>query len=128
QYFTESERADEGISGDNADPAGDSVPNLLKYALGLDPLEPARDALPSPDLRTVPGQGDARFLTLSFSHPSDVTDVSYVVQLSGDLSDWSETAVLAEDNESEGVTTRTYRDVSPYDASIRRFIRLRIAR
>src|SRR5690606_27715704 len=38
------------ITGDDAaegaDPAGDGVPNLLKYALGLDPLTVSRDALP----------------------------------------------------------------------------------
>lgn len=45
-HFTEAELVDETISGPHADPAGDGVPNLAKYALGLLPFEPSRDAMP----------------------------------------------------------------------------------
>lgn len=51
-YFTDpGEAADPGISGPDADPNGDGVPNLLSYLLGIDPVarsSPAFEALAGP--------------------------------------------------------------------------------
>ena len=38
QYFGTTANA--GNAADNANPSGDGIPNLLKYALGLDPRVP----------------------------------------------------------------------------------------
>jgi len=40
EFFTPTEIADPAISDPEAAPAGDDVPNILKFALGLDPTEP----------------------------------------------------------------------------------------
>jgi len=37
EHFTEEELDDPNISGPDADPDGDGIPNLLEYAMGLDP-------------------------------------------------------------------------------------------
>lgn len=44
--FTPEEQADEAISGPNADPDADGVPNKAELAFGGDPREPGRDILP----------------------------------------------------------------------------------
>jgi len=37
EHFNESELLDPGISGPDADPDGDGIPNLMEYAMGLNP-------------------------------------------------------------------------------------------
>ncbi len=37
--FSEAERNNPAISGDNKDPDGDGIPNLMEYGMGLDPLQ-----------------------------------------------------------------------------------------
>lgn len=127
-HFTEEEQQNPDISGEHADPNGDNVPNLMKYALGLDPHEVVASILPLPVLRTVREGGADVFLTVTFSHPSDVSDVVYQVQLSNDLIDWSTLAILVSEEKSEGTTVRTYRDINPSKTVGRRFMRLRVHR
>ena len=40
EHFTEEELNDPSISGPDADPDGDGIPNLMEYAMGLDPKSP----------------------------------------------------------------------------------------
>jgi hypothetical protein len=75
-----------GAGADGASPAGDGVPNLIKYALGLSPNTPATMAqLPSGSIETNAGQG---YLTLTVNRTANPPDVSLVVQVSGDLVNW----------------------------------------
>src|SRR3954470_13814849 len=49
--FTKEEQADPAISGELAlSPAGDGIPNLLKYAFGLDAHQDGTFGLPQPGL------------------------------------------------------------------------------
>ena len=129
EHFNEEERSDPEISGETADPDRDGIPNLLEFALGLDPREPNTEALPGPELKTLEGLGGDRYLTLTFTAPSGIQEIEYGVRLSGGLEDWSESAVLHDSTENEdGTTTRTYRDTQPFDASERRFMRLNVSR
>ena len=72
-------------AADTADPANDGFSNLLKYALGLDPLAPATF---TPTLS--PSGGTWQF---TYQRPANRADVTYVVQVSPDLSTWSATGV-----------------------------------
>jgi Domain of unknown function (DUF4394)/Calx-beta domain len=68
-----------GIAGDTATPAGDGVPNLLKYALGMNPFAASPLGLPVAD--TAGGH-----LSLGFTRYA--TDVEYLVEVSDDLATW----------------------------------------
>jgi hypothetical protein len=74
---------DSSISGDNANPAGDGIANLLKYAFGLDPTMPETSGLP-----VITDQDG--FLQASFNILSADTDITYIVETSDDLVNWEE--------------------------------------
>jgi pectate lyase len=84
--FSPEQLTNPAISGPLASPAGDGVPNIAKYAFGLLPFVPA----PSPVVGfAVDGSGGV----LSYQRPISVTDISYHVALSTNLSLWSESGV-----------------------------------
>lgn len=74
---------DEAIAGDTANPAGDGIPNLLKYAFGLDPTVRETSGLP------VITEPDG-FLQVNFDILSADTDITYIVETSDDLINWKE--------------------------------------
>ena len=79
----------EAIRGDNADPNSNGTVNLLEYALGLEPLLPSSGGLPA-------GDASGTYLTLSVQKNPAATDVTYSVQVNGDLPNtagWSGAAV-----------------------------------
>ncbi len=123
-YFTEAQKADDTVSGSDANPVGDGMTNLLKYAIGLDPWR-SYAASGAPVSSVSEGH-----LTLTFPQWTDATDLFYVVEVSDDLVTWSaaSTDVVVEETTPIGpnqvqVTVRDLRGTS--DAS-RRFIRLRV--
>ena len=79
-----------------ANPAGDSVPNLIKYGLVLDPSERAQ--LPAPQMQT-------NRLKLSFKRDSARTDVRLVVEGSNDLVNWTVIATSSSGNAFTGNAT-----------------------
>lgn len=82
EHFTESELADPNISGPSAAPAGDGVSNLLKYAFGLLPKEPADPSLlPQSHI-------EADHLHLTYSQLKAAMDVDLTVEVSSDLLTW----------------------------------------
>lgn len=109
------EQISSGEANPTADPDKDSLPNLVEYALGTSPLTP------TPPLTAT---SDGEFLTLTFDHPLEITDINYGAQLSNILSDWSPLAleVIGETN-----TTRTLRARTPIPADADSlFIRLKL--
>ena len=87
--FSESELADTAISGPNADPDGDSLSNLLEYALGLNPKN--ANTTGRPEISAVAGEW-----VYTYTRPADRTDVSYAVELSTNLTDWTTNGVTLE--------------------------------
>ena len=66
--------------------AGDGLPNLVKYALGLDPFAPATGTqAPSGSMQPVGGQS---YLTLTVNRVARLSDVNYTVEVSGDGQTW----------------------------------------
>lgn len=123
-HFTEAELADENISGPAADPDGDRIPNLMEYALGRDPKVASADNLPVSGVVTHSGED---YLALSFRRPSAISDIDYIVEVSGDLISWSPDAVaLDETPHEDGTTTFSFRDSVPLTEGERRFMRLRV--
>jgi hypothetical protein len=76
-----------GSGANSACPAGDGVPNIVKYALGLNPLTPAAMTnFMSASLLASNGQ---QYLTLSLSNWANPTDISLLMGISPDLLNWS---------------------------------------
>ncbi len=80
--FTPEEAANEAVSGPFASAGGDGLPNLVKYAFGLNPKVPA----PMEELPEL--VADAEGLTLSFNRLKNGADVTYIIEFSTNLTDW----------------------------------------
>lgn len=78
--FTETELANSAISGDNVDPDGDSMANLLEYAFNLNP----KISNTSP---VVAGENSG-YLSLSVAKNTAATDLTWSAEVSSDLSQW----------------------------------------
>ena len=112
-----------GAGANGASPAGDGVPNLIKYALGLDPFTLATAGqLPSGGIQSDGGQN---YLTLVVNRAAQPPDITYVVEVSGDLRTWSsglpDTVTL-----TNTPTQLVVRDNTPVPTATARFIRLRV--
>jgi hypothetical protein len=113
-----------GAGFNGASPVGDGVPNLIKYALGLDPLTVASAGqLPSGGVQPDGGQN---YLTLTVNRAAQAPDITYTVEVSGDLRTWSSgppfTVTLV-----NTATQLVVRDNSPLPSVTPRFIRLRVS-
>ena len=62
--------------------AGDGVPNLLKYGLGMDVTAPASAATSTPGL-------EAGFVTLTYTKRTTATDVNFSIERSSDFNMWT---------------------------------------
>jgi hypothetical protein len=71
----------------DADPNGNGVPNLLEYALALDPLSTTPPALPLVGWDT--GRPNGPWLTFSYRHNKSATDLTYEIWSSTDLKNWT---------------------------------------
>ena len=110
----------------NADPTADpyhtGVGNLAAYAFGVNPSAPDRSQLPK-----VGWQGG--FLQISYPRWKDTGDLTYVVEVSGDLQNWNFgtnytqlISVTPIDGTREQVVER---DLIPITGAPRRFIHVR---
>lgn len=83
RYFTAEELAEPTISGTEADPDHDGIPNLIEYALGRNPRN--ADAEPALTCRL---DGDS--VVLSYASPSNLGDADFPIRLesSFDLKNW----------------------------------------
>jgi PKD repeat protein len=79
--FTAAELANTNISGSAANPDGDSYPNLLEYAMALDPKTFNASS-------TVSATVTNGMFKLSFPHFKPAVDAPLAVQVSTDLSTW----------------------------------------
>lgn len=123
ENFDAEELLDPAVSGPDAAPAGDGVPNLLKYAMDLEAKVPFNGS----DL-LAPAMDDGS-LTLTYLERTDISDIEYVVELSADLADWvsgpehvEEVSRTSEGENLERVTVKA--NLSPEAG--RAFLQLRI--
>ncbi len=118
--FSEPELADESISGKTASPAGDGVPNLLKYAANLTPGTPATSA----DFGTL--EEDNGEWTFTYLERRDASDLVYLIEVSEDLAGWSGAGVeeTGREDAGDGMDRVTVEVSGPYGARL--FVRLRV--
>ncbi len=121
-HFSPAELTAGLITGDNDDPDGDGIVNLLEYAMGLDPRLSSTAGVPF-------GGVTAGYLTLTYRENKAATDVRFGVEACTSLvsSVWSTNGVSeisrADSNLWWSVTTR--HDV-PVSAAPSRFMRLKV--
>ena len=87
QVFLPADQNKPAVSGETANPSGDGISNLEKYAYGLNPYQSATTGSPTFSLVQ---QNNQSYLGLTFQAPSvdPPTDLLYVPQVSTDLVNW----------------------------------------
>ena len=120
--FTTTELSNWALSGDTGGPVNDGIPNLTKYALGMSAKVPGTAGLPVTSQTTISGK---QYLTLTFTKPIGLTDITYNVQVSGDLKSWQTGAVRVDNGTTN---TAVYRDTTAIGNAPRRFMRLNVTR
>ena len=116
--FTEAERSQGQIVGQDQDPDGAGVVNLLRFALDL----PAHGSVPPPTTWATVVEAGISYPALQFNVRRLAPGLSYVVESSVDLVQW--TVVSTWYPNSEG--TVTARDAVALGDGPRRFLRLRV--
>ena len=112
------------IAGDTADPDGDALPNLVEYALGLNPLTADADPLTA-TAAEVEGQ---IFLRLALARNPAVTGVVTSIETTTDPSlagSWSTRGLTPEVNTP---TTLQARTTEPLSALPAQFLRVKVSR
>jgi hypothetical protein len=134
QYF-----GDSGSSGNGADlanPTGDGIVNLMKYALVIDPTLPSSDSIPKPQF-----YADAQGLHLGFVFKRDEfrNDITIVVEAADSvLGPWTAIATSVngttftgsgayrETDQGNGIKSVEIHDTSRIEDSFARFMRIRV--
>jgi hypothetical protein len=127
----ESWAAQSNLNGGNAaataNPMGDGISNLMKYALGL-PADKAWTKLTdgvNPGLPVLGTEGSS--LTLTYQRDTAKMDVAYSVEASDDLASWSASGVSEQVMSTNG-TILTVKAAIPMGNNPRQFLRLRITK
>ena len=124
-HFTVPELGNPAISGDLADGDGDGIPNLVEYALNLNPKAVDVNALPTAYVNA------GGFPTLSYNTAANATDIDYIVEISTDLVTWNAgPAYLGAAQLADGGATTATIVSSPntITAQPRQYLRLRMTR
>ncbi|MFQ3670766.1 MAG: hypothetical protein SNJ84_04850, partial [Verrucomicrobiia bacterium] len=122
-HFDEDEQLDPDLSGPEADPDGDGIPNLLEFALGGHPRQP--DSALTQTQLNANGQ-----LLLTFKRRAGSTELLYIPEGTGDLhGSWSASGLVTQSvsaPDANGLETVVVRDTTNPDHHPRRFVRLRV--
>ncbi|BCU78751.1 hypothetical protein llg_34660 [Luteolibacter sp. LG18] len=131
QNFAPAAASDDTLSGPNADPDGDGIPNLAEYALGSNPSDSAsRPGITGAN--TVDPNDGKKYLNLTFHRHLGMVDSTCHVETTTDLVHWNEgggyTVVGSPVNDGNGLTETVVAKVAaPVDATDKTFIRLRVS-
>ncbi|MFN0129143.1 MAG: CotH kinase family protein [Verrucomicrobiales bacterium] len=127
-HFSAADQLLPGYAGPHDDPDGDTLKNLMEYALGTDP----RSAIPPTALPTVGSMsvGADRLLTLTWQRPLRTLDLTYTPGFSFDLTIWSQASVPAGPAlpAGDGMETVSYRGVEPAVSQARGFGTLHVSK
>jgi hypothetical protein len=108
------------ISGPLATPAGDAMPNLLKYAFGFQPQVPASG---TPVSLVPPGTAT----TFRYQRPANRPDLVYLVETSLNLTVWNSDGI-PQNRVAQSSGMETWETVIPETDPQRRFMRVKVTR
>jgi hypothetical protein len=116
-------------SGPSDDPDGDGLPNLVEFFLGS--LPGKNDAVARGPRASITDTNGEDYLTFSFSQLLGQTEVTGLVEVSSNLTDWSSSSagikeVLPAVPNGNGSVRRTFRVASPVSDVAKQFLRLRV--
>ena len=111
------------ISGPTADPDGDGVPNLMEYALALEPKVASVAGMPLQGRQAIGGKS---YLTLSFTKPRTIGDLQYAVEVSDDLQTWRSGPGYTVRLDDGSTDQAVYRDAAAIGDGPRHFLRLQV--
>lgn len=117
----------EAQRGKYATPANDGVANLLKYALGVLPLESANSRLPS---KVVEGAGDNEgFPVASYIRVKDLPRITIQMQVSADLGFTNDlgTTLISTQDLGNGTERVTIRSNASFSSKAKQFFRLSVS-
>ena len=109
-----------------ADPDGDGLSNLIEYGMNLSPVTFGSNPFNIEVMEDEPSDG--RRIELSFPWKKDAKDLSFDLEESEDLADWSTVQAAVRSLPFDEVTNRVTLEVPVLKAkeSVARFYRLRI--
>ncbi len=120
-YFTPAELASSAVSGWNADPDGDQLPNLVEYALCRNPRSWSDGGT-----STILTVGNEKYLSLQVPK-NPAAAVTWKIEVSSDLATWKSGAGFTVDVVNTASTLQV-RDATPWSAATSaRFIRLTVS-
>jgi hypothetical protein len=123
-YFTIPEQGDPLISGITADPDEDMIPNLLEYALNLDPRVANMTGLPQVG---VIRRNNQEFATIQYRSNATADDIAISIEVSADGISWASGDTVTELLSS--VPQGDYNEITVRDlqsATSGRLIRLKV--
>jgi hypothetical protein len=100
------------------DSDNDGIPDLLEYALGMNPLFPSPSASISPVLETF---GTEKYLSVTLPRVQAPADATIIIEVSADLLNWQPATTLT--NTPDMLKAR---DSVPLSAALRRFMRVKV--
>ena len=121
EFPVQADRDNPGISGCMATPANDGIANLMKYALALEPREPATSFLPA----TGTHNG---YMTLTYRKNKQASNLRYTVEATGTLAeaDWQPATSVVSVSDAGNHWLVTIQDNVPQTGHASRFMRLKI--
>jgi len=129
--FDSMSATNDAISGPTADPNHNGLPNLMEYALNLNPQGTnTASGWPVSSIQSNPADG-LNYLTLTYTRAKTATDISCAVEVSGSLTNggWTTNGVVQQYQLIDLGASRsiTARDAVPMNSSVTRFIRLHVS-
>lgn len=122
--FSDAERNDPNIIGDNKDPEGDGLSNLLEFLMGGNPKQKQATHELHSAHGLNPGDGH-QYFTLTFRAGKNVSATGTLsVEGSSNLINWNSAGIVLTPTGIEDATTLEYEAAIQIDGSTRQFLRL----
>lgn len=121
--FTETERNDPGIIGDDKDPDGDGLSNLLEFLMGGNPRLQQATFKPQ-TAHGIDPSDNHHYITLTFRAGKSVTAGTLTVQGSDNLIDWNTSGIQLTPTGVEDATSMEYEAALQVDGATRQFLRI----